>query len=343
MTPWESEESMGKFNKGMIKGTENIQDKKEDKSDEKKVSVTSILIKDADTKHVGQETIFIPRNIIDKNPRNEYSIKGIASLAQSIKVYGLSQPIEVKKQPNGRYMLLGGERRTTAIDYLIDNPEEKDYTPDVLIACVEKNPSNIDLNLSEEKKEDFAILTTNKEARKYTDGDSFKEIKKWKAIIEELRANGEESFINYDEDNNEVEVQIKGAKTRDIIAQTTGMSVGQVNKFAKVDNRAEDELKNALLDNQVSLSVAAKAVDKLNSEEQKVLAEAAKNGKITSKDVDSFKKKKADKKITKKSFLKDIHNIEDLLAQGDIILSGADGDKYENYIRQLENLIKKHV
>lgn len=334
---------MGKFNKGMIKGADNIQDRKEEKTDEKKASVTSILIKDGEKKHVGQETIFIPRNMIDKNPRNEYSIKGIASLAQSIKVYGLSQPIEVKKQPDGRYMLLGGERRTTAIDWLIDNPEEEDYTPDVMIACVEKNPSNIDLNLSEEHKEDFAILTTNKEARKYTDGDSYKEIIKWKAIIEELRANGEESFINYDEDNNEVEIQIKGVKTRDIIAQTTGMSVGQVNKYAKVENQAENELKNALLDNQVSLSVAAKAVDELDKEEQRVLAEASKNGKITSKDVEAFKKKKADKKISKESFLKDVHNIEDLLTKGDIILSGADGDKYENYIRQLNNLIKKYA
>ena len=51
-----------------------------------------------------------------------------------------------------------------------------------------KNLEEIDLPLSDEAKEQYALITTNKEARKYTDSDRYIEVMAWKKIIDELRA-----------------------------------------------------------------------------------------------------------------------------------------------------------
>ena len=87
-------------------------------------------------------------------------------------------------------MLLGGERRITAIDKLIEDPNVQEWNEDTLIPCVIKNLEEIDLPLSDEAKEQYALITTNKEARKYTDSDRYIEVMAWKKIIDELRANG---------------------------------------------------------------------------------------------------------------------------------------------------------
>jgi ParB family chromosome partitioning protein len=58
----------------------------------------------------------IPLSEIDKNPyqpRTNVS-EGIDDLVNSIKSEGFFSPIIVTKQPNGRYMLVAGERRITA-------------------------------------------------------------------------------------------------------------------------------------------------------------------------------------------------------------------------------------
>jgi len=47
-------------------------------------------------------------------PRTEFDQMALNELADSIKVQGLIQPITVRKQPNGKYQLISGERRLRA-------------------------------------------------------------------------------------------------------------------------------------------------------------------------------------------------------------------------------------
>ncbi|MBO5485051.1 MAG: ParB N-terminal domain-containing protein [Lachnospiraceae bacterium] len=309
-----------------------------------KVLVGAGFFENAGKKHVGQEIIFIPRNKIDKNPNNFYSIDHIDSLAQSIRHSGLSQPLEVSKQENDRYILIGGERRLTAIDSLIADENESEWSDDVVIACVLKNPEEIDLPLSLEKKEDYAIITTNKEARTYTDGDTYMEIQKWKGIIQELRENGVEYIAGKDEDGKQQNVRIKGEKTRDIITKTVGISSGQVSKYEEVSNKGTQALKDALLNNKISVSVAAKAVHELDSEEQDALASDASQNTVTSKEIKKYKKDTGQNKevITSAKFRKDIRNITQSLKEGEILLDETGRDKYYFYIRQLENILKSN-
>ena len=340
---------MGKFTMNSIKGGKAKESKmpeesKTENGQNEDLRVGSGFFENLQKQHVGQETIFVPRSKIVKNPENFYTIGDVSSLAQSIRFSGLSQPLEIKAIGDGQYMLLGGERRLTAIDNLIADPEVDDWTDDPLIACIVKDVKHISLPLSPERKEDFAIITTNKETRVYTDADHFQEIKKWKEIIRELRENGVESFGMEDADGEETSISIRGAKTRDILAQTTGISTGQIHKYDTVENKGSKNLQDALLSGKVTVATAAKAASTLDPEEQDALVKAAEKQEIQTEQVTDFQKKeKKEIIITQKEFQKDLSGIMDLLEQQDVALDETAKGKYDKYVRQLSNLLLKSV
>lgn len=166
------------------------------------------------------------------------------------------------------------------------------------------------------------------------------EIQEWKNIIEELRSKGIEYIDGSDEEGEEGKIQIKGETTRDILTKTTGLSRGQINKFEKVDKRGSEALKDALLNNKVSVSVASKAVESLDEDEQAALVGDAENRNIHSGDVKKYKKTNAkSKQITSDMFLDDTAGIIKNLQENKILLDESSEEKYHFYIRQIENLL----
>lgn len=282
----------------------------------------------------------IPRNMINKNPMNRYSIDGVSGLAETIRIRGLIQRVEVKPEEDGTYTLLGGERRITAIDTLISDPDVPEWTEESLIPCIISNLDDIDLKLSNKNKERFAIMSTNAWNRKYSNSDRINELEDWKEIIEELRANGVEKFIGYDEDGNEQEIQIKGENTRDILSKTTGASRGIINNVEYVQNNGSQALREAMLSNQVSISTAAKAAKELKEDEQTLLAKASENESVTIKDISKFKTKREGTIISTKSFRKDIKKINDILKDSEIILDETALKQYYFYINKIEQIIR---
>ena len=302
-----------------------------------KFKVGAGLLSDISKGAVVMDVVNIPRDQIQKNPNNHYSISGIDSLAESIKQYGLLQPLHVMETENG-YRLLGGERRLTAIDTLIKDDAVSDWTEDTLIPCVVKDAEDVKLDLSPENKERYAIITSNREQRAYTDGDRYMEIQEWKKIIDELRSKGIEYINGVDEEGNEKKVGIKGEKTRDILAQATGMSRGQINNYETVHNSGTNKLKDALLQGKISVSTAAKAAKDLTDEEQDSIAEAVEKGeKVSPADIAAQAKKEY--VLTQTEFKKDIKNILSAIKEKEISLDGKEQEKYHFHIRQLEKLI----
>lgn len=301
------------------------------------------LLSDVSRGSVLMKITNIPRDKIKKNPKNKYSISGIPSLAESIKQYGLVQPLHVAPAEEGKYLLLGGERRLTAIDLLIEDPEVKEWTEDTLVPCVVKGIGDVRLDLSPENKERYAIITTNKEGRVYTDGDIYMEIQEWKKIIDELREKGTEYISRYDDDGNESQIPVRGEKTREILAQTVGISRGQVNKFETVSNKGSDGLKNALLNGNITVAVAEKAARELTPEAQDKVAEAAGRGeKITAAGLAVKEKNGKERKLTPEEFQKDIRNIISRLEEEEILLDGKTAGKYYFHIKQIEKLLGGH-
>ena len=325
----------GKFKMPSIKDVE--QEENKDVVIKEKFKVGAGLLSDVSKGAVVMDVVNIPRDQIQKNPNNHYSISGIESLAESIKQYGLLQPLHVMESKNG-YRLLGGERRLTAIDTLIKDDAVSDWTEDTLIPCVVKDAEDVKLDLSPENKERYAIITSNREQRAYTDGDRYMEIQEWKKIIEELRSKGIEYINGVDNEGNEKQVGIKGEKTRDILAQATGMSRGQINNYETVHNSGTDKLKDALLQGKISVSTAAKAAKDLTDEEQDSIAEAVEKGeKVSPADIAAQAKKEY--VLTQTEFKKDIKNILSAIKEKEISLDGKEQEKYHFHIRQLEKLI----
>ena len=333
---------MGKFNVNSIRGYDKIKDIKEDVSGEE-YKFGSGLLSDASKDVVKMNIVNIEREKINKNPKNKYKIGEIDTLAESIKIYGIVNPLNVRKNSDDTYTLLGGERRRTAIDKLIDDPNVPDWNEYTLIPCVIKDLDKIKLPISDEMKEKYAIVTTNKEARKYTDSDRYYEMQAWKEIIEELRSNGVEMLNDVDEDGEENSIQIKGEKTMDILSKVTGMSRGQVQRYDKVEKKAEPELLNAMLDDNISVGVAEKATDVLSSEQQKKLAKDSRKKKIQPSDVEKYKDDDEKTELTSIQFKNDIANISDAVKDGKAYLSEKERKEYDKLIKKLEKLILKEV
>lgn len=312
----------------------------------------------------------VPRNLIEKNEKNDRSILGIKDLAYSIEHMGLKNPLHVKRTPTG-YKLLGGERRLTAIDSLIADENVSDWDEDTLIPVVVQDFDEIDLPLDDELKELFAMVTTNKETRKYTDGDKAKEIAEWKRIISALRKAGVEQLSAKNEDGEEISTQIKGVATRDILAATTNMSRGAINTFEKVNSKGAESVKDALLNNTISVQDASKIIDASDSVEEqeemmqqiqekgdaKQVINEAKFNKDKIKEAERIiaqDREKNDKPVTSdffgnstnehkidlKEFKSDIKAITRLLSKDERILDSNELMAYYNHIRGLEEILK---
>lgn len=344
---------MPKFNRKMIKGADQLEEEMQKEKGNFKVGAGLISLRSENTDN---EIVYLSRGEIQKNKNNKYSIGNIKSLAWSIDMLGLVQPLHVNKNPeDGIYTLLGGERRLTAIDMLIDDPDNTKWTTETRIPCVLKDPDNIPLPLDPEMKESLSIISTNKESRTYTDADKLMEIREWKKIITALREAGVESIPGSEEGNAENGIAIKGEKTRDILVKTTGMSRGTINKFEKVENQGSNKVKEALLNNEISLSTANTLATNLEkSRQDELIDKARKEGvEISGVELKSNKRKKeftdgmeenqnSDQcGITEKVFRKDISNITRTLKKKNVYLDNEEQMSYYKYIRELEKLLIK--
>ena len=198
-----------------------------------------------------------------------------------------------------------------------------------------KNLEEIDLPLSDEAKEQYALITTNKEARKYTDSDRYIEVMAWKKIIDELRANGVDTIKMEDQS-----IQIKGEKTRDILSRTTGMSQGQIQRFNKVENNATTDLINSMLDDQISIGVASRAVEILTPDEQNSLAEASRTQKVAPADVENFKEEEVKEEYTERVNA-DVKGLIEKVEGKKIYFTQKQEREYTKLIKKLENVLNK--
>lgn len=250
----------------------------------------SLLSSENEAKSV-MNIIGLRHDQIKKNPKNTYSIQRIPELAESIRIMGLASPLNVRKAldtEEGEYILLGGERRLTAIETLISDPSVETWNDETLIPCLLVKLEELDFSedMSDDFRERYALISTNKESRTYTDADRYNEAQEWKLLIQELREKGVETFDLKSEASTPKKLKIKGQTTRDIIAEASGMSRGMINKIEKVKNQGADEIIDAVKDGEVSISTAYNAVTSLSREEQK---EFLKSEKTTSKDLQKYK------------------------------------------------------
>lgn len=84
------------------------------------------LLAEVSEPDTGREQIeYISLDLIDSDPNNFYTLTDIDKLADNISLCGLQQPIRVREQENGRYMIVSGHRRRAALELLVADGYEK--------------------------------------------------------------------------------------------------------------------------------------------------------------------------------------------------------------------------
>ena len=193
----------------------------------------------------------VPMEDIIRNDRNEYSIEGIDSLAASIHDVGLRQPIEVKRLPDGTYQLIGGERRLTAMQKLLAEGD----TRWEMVPCIVTNPPALDLPISDELKELYALTTTNAEPRTKNDHDKMLDVQAMRQIYSALREAGYPL----------AECQ------RSFIAASLNMSESQVQRLDYIAGHLDDGFKRQLALDALPVTVATTIAHLPEADQQELL------------------------------------------------------------------------
>ena len=287
------------------------------------------------------EIEYIPRYNIQANEKNkDYSMDGIAELAQSIKLNGLEQPLVVKRSGED-FVILSGHRRFAAIEYLADIGDWSDAP----IPCIVKNLSSVDLPVDDEIKEMLSLLSTNN-TRKKTDADYLFEAREWKKIYTALRDAGVDCIpYGTDENGEEVKQQIAGVRTRELVAESLGVSPTQAAKIDKIENDGSDSLKEAIEDGRVSISAGAEMAT-LPKEKQDTMID---RGKTTLKEIKAEKAREPELpfdfdeeqeyEVSSEEFHANIKGIEDTLNDMSISLSSSEYFDYLSAIDKINRIL----
>lgn len=283
-----------------------------------------------------------PTKLVDYSKNEEEMLDLMASIFN----LGLQQNPVVIRTPDEEkpFRLTTGNRRFEAINRLHARGEWGDT-----VKCSIIDLNKINLPISDELKEKYAIMETNSRVRRYTDYDKLMEVREYDEFYTTLRKQGYE-FV---EEADGKRLQLKGVKNRQLIAEKLQMSPAQVGKFSKVSSKATPETIEALKQEVVNINVATEVVD-LPPEYQKEIVqevvEANTNNQIeetlTTEKVVEFKEKKAKEvgaliSISHDQFVKDIKELEKLLPVGNSEITEKVWGDYNKSIQKLKNIFNK--
>ena len=258
-----------------------------------------------------KKTEYISLDEIVPNPDNKLSMPNVKWLKQDIALEGLLQPLVVAQMDDGKYMLYAGHQRFEAIRQL---HQEGKFENTVEVKKVDLDNLNLPDTVSENVRRKLLLRSANiQRGNGYsTDADRYVVISDWKEIYTELRRCGVEVIefgLEGDDEIRESE-QIKGRKTRELVAEKVGLSPAQVGKFERVDNQGVDELKEALKEDKINVATAAE-VASMNQQDQKKILEKIRatreitpENKINGEDIEKAKEVLDDSKKPEKKTIK---------------------------------------
>lgn len=174
----------------------------------------------------------LPRESIVKNPENRiYVIGDVSLLREDIAANGIRQPLEVIPAADGKYLLIGGERRLTACDELAAQGDRRfDRLP-----CI--------IRASQGAAEDrIALITANATARELTDGERLDQYEALKASLEQLKAEG----------------KLDG-RVREEMSRLLGESSGSLGRLGAISANCSDAVKKLIREGKCGFTRAYEA------------------------------------------------------------------------------------
>lgn len=285
------------------------------------------------------ETVYLDMDKLRPNSNNMYSMTQIEKLSDLIKLSGgiLQNIIVLPADEEGYYTITTGERRWRAARLL----QEKGLYPEKFegkVPCTIRGLEDIDLPISKELKEQFAILTTN-QYRDKSDGEKMMEMQEWKKIIAALREAGAEYLPMHLTDGEQV--KIKGTPTRELLAGQLGVSTGQIARMETVEKKGSLQLLDMLMNDSMDLS-AAEEMLRLNEQEQNETLQQLKRkqrNKITKTEVKAQVEKKLEKKqLDRNTVQAELEKITNNMADT-VTLTDSEYKSYTKLVDKLKKIL----
>ena len=132
-----------------------------------------------------RETIeYIGLNKLDADPGNFYSLAGLENLAANIELCGLQQPIRVRPTEDGRYVIISGHRRWSALKLLRSTEGSGDRWAS--IPCIVERDE-----VSPELRE-LRLIMGNRDTRKLSPAEVSKQAQRVELLLYQLKEQGYE-------------------------------------------------------------------------------------------------------------------------------------------------------
>lgn len=180
-------------------------------------------------------------------------------LKRSIELFGILQPLLVKRPENGKYRVIAGHRRRLAVLSLMnEGKEERRYMP-----CVFKR---------EDIRDRLAIIMANK-FREKTDYEKMLEAIQTEELAKDLKK----------------EYKIPG-KVREILAELTGQSEAQLGRYKSVYNNLSPDLMEVFKAGKLPFSVAVEVQTLPEEWQQRALEWYEDKGELTIPDIKALRK-----------------------------------------------------
>lgn len=171
----------------------------------------------------------LPIDWIIPNPDNKiYHVGDVSQLAEDIRKNGVRQPLEVVRTGGTMYKLIGGERRLTACQELLDGGDDRfSSLPCIILESKGKLDDKI------------ALITANATARELTDGERLAQYEALKDALTEKKQAG----------------QLEG-KVRDALCKILGEGSGTLARLNAISANCTEDVKGKLHRGEIGLMEA---------------------------------------------------------------------------------------
>lgn len=211
---------------------------------------------------------------IHPSKENFYNVDEIRELADSIKMFGIRQNLEIRPIPGtDEYLVTAGHRRRLGSLMLLDDGE-----PEELFRYL---PCRI-VDHTDEIEENIILIHLNSTIRKFSAYEYLEQYKRLHVLMTEYK-------------------KYKHVPGRVIehISQVLGVSTSQIERMATIDKKLEPEFKQELQSGAISFNAAAELA-RLSVADQKAVYEQHKETGVTDLKTVREQKEKASKKVEPK-------------------------------------------
>lgn len=183
----------------------------------------------ADPAGATMQVEMLPIDWILPNPDNKiYHVGDVSQLAEDIRKNGVRQPLEVVRTGGMTYKLIGGERRLTACQELLDGGDDRFSSLPCII-----------LESKGELDDRIALITANATARELTDGERLAQYEALKDALTEKKQAG----------------QLEG-KVRDALCKILGEGSGTLARLNAISANCTEDVKGKLHRGEIGLMEA---------------------------------------------------------------------------------------